>query len=137
MHELTQKFMFEAAHTLQREIESDSSRRVHGHTYFADVTVAGKPDAATGMVMDLAVLRSGIEEIRERLDHRLLDEVPGLGPPTLESLCSFIAWQMRTKTSKLVAVRVWREGSGDSCQLRVAASNLREASHHANLEVVE
>lgn len=137
MHELSQKFMFEAAHTLQREIESDSSRRVHGHTYFAEVTVAGKPEAGTGMVMDLAIVRSAIEELREQLDHRLLDEVPGLGPPTLESLCSFIAWQMRRRTSKLVAVRVWREGSGDSCQLRVATSNLLQTSNHANLEVVE
>ena len=89
--ELSQRFYFEAAHTLRRYLsnpsEVESSRRIHGHTYQAEVTVAGQPDPATGMLMDLAVLRAELAKLREQLDHRFLDEVPGLGPATLENLC--------------------------------------------------
>lgn len=120
VHELSQRFMFEAAHTLNREFETESSRRIHGHTYFAEVTVAGKPDAITGMIMDIALLRAAIEEVRAKLDHHLLDEVPDLGAPTLENLCTYIATRLRPITSKLSAVRVWREGSGDACRLTVS-----------------
>ena len=36
---LSQRFFFDAAHTLQREIEAEGSRRIHGHTYHAEVAV--------------------------------------------------------------------------------------------------
>lgn len=119
MHELSQRFVFEAAHTLNRAFETESSRRVHGHTYHGELTVAGTPDPRSGMLMDLAQLRAAIEDIRHRLDHRLLDEVDRLGPPTLENLCSFIAQVAREKVPHLAVVRVWREATGDSCRLTV------------------
>ena len=34
-YQISQKFFFDAAHTLQREVEADASRRIHGHTYQA------------------------------------------------------------------------------------------------------
>jgi 6-pyruvoyltetrahydropterin/6-carboxytetrahydropterin synthase len=120
MHELSQRFMFEAAHTLRRAFESEGSRRVHGHTYFAEVTVSGVPDRTNGMVMDLAQLRAHIEEIRSVLDHQMLDDVPQLGTPTLENLCSYIADRLKPAAPNLASVRVWREGSGDACRLSVA-----------------
>lgn len=85
--ELSQRFHFDAAHTLRRTTETEGSLRIHGHTYEAEVTVAGVPDTQSGMVVDLAELRREIARVREMLDHRLLDEVPGLGPATLENLC--------------------------------------------------
>lgn len=132
MHELSQRFMFEAAHTLHREFETESSRRMHGHTYFAEISVTGNPDSATGMLVDLAVLRKVIAEVRELLDHRLLDEVSGLGLPTLENLCSFIALQMRPEIPNLSSVRVWREASGDSCRLALDQDTLCRAKGTRN-----
>ena len=52
--ELSQRFYFEAAHTLQRTVEKESSRRIHGHSYEAEVTLQGQADPATGMLVDLA-----------------------------------------------------------------------------------
>ncbi len=120
-HEISQRFFFEAAHTLQREVETPGSARVHGHTYQAEVSVRGEPDGRTGMVMDIALLRSRIEAIRAQLDHHMLDEVAGLGVPTLENLCSYIAGQLSTCPG-LSAVRVWRDSAGDSCTLRIGAA---------------
>ena len=41
MFEISKQFWFEAAHTLEREVETDSSRRIHGHSYRAEVMLRG------------------------------------------------------------------------------------------------
>lgn len=116
---LSQRFYFDAAHTLRRDIEAEGSLRIHGHTYEAEVTIAGTPDPHTGMVMDLACLRREIARVRELLDHRLLDEVPGLGAATLENLCGFIARELATAVPALSAVMVERRSGGDRCLMEL------------------
>lgn len=118
IHELTQRFFFEAAHTLSREVEIEASRRIHGHTYLAEVTVAGVPEAASGMVQDLGQFRATIARVKERLDHRMLDEVEGLGPPTLENLCTYLWKAFASEGCAVEEIRIHREASGDSCRLR-------------------
>ena len=117
-YDISQKFFFDAAHTLNREVEADSSRRIHGHTYQAEVTLSGVPQATSGMVVDLGLVRRAIDHLRPQLDHRLLDDVPGLGPATLENLCAYIWRALAPVLPGLAAVRVWREGMGDGCTLR-------------------
>jgi 6-pyruvoyltetrahydropterin/6-carboxytetrahydropterin synthase len=114
---LSQRFFFDAAHTLRRDIEAEGSRRIHGHTYQAEVEVRGPVDAATGMLVDLGILRAHLQTVRERLDHHLLDDVAGLGPPTLENLCLFIARALAGMQPPPTRVRVWRDALGDACTL--------------------
>lgn len=116
-YQISQTFFFDAAHTLKREIEADSSLRIHGHTYNAEVTLVGQPDAHSGMVVDLGLVRLAIEQLRPQLDHRMLDDVPHLGAPTLENLCAFIWRALQPQLPQLAAVKVWRKGMGDSCTL--------------------
>lgn len=116
---VSQRFFFDAAHTLNREIETEGSRRIHGHTYHAEVWLAGPRDPQTGMVIDLGHLRQRLGEVRERLDHHMLDEVPGLGAPTLENLCLFIASALPDLGPQLTRVRVWRDAVGDACTLEL------------------
>ncbi|MDR7096358.1 6-pyruvoyl trahydropterin synthase family protein [Hydrogenophaga laconesensis] len=117
-YELSQRFFFDAAHTLGRAIETEPSKRIHGHTYQVEVSIEGVKDESTGMVVDLGLLRRDIAILRDALDHRLLDEVDGLGPPTLENLCLFIAKRLQT-TATLQSIKVWRDSIGDSCALRL------------------
>ena len=122
IHTVSQRFFFDAAHTLRRQVEAEGSARVHGHTYEAEVFFSGQPDAQTGMVVDLGWVRQRVAQVRELLDHRLLDEVPNLGTPTIENLCSFIAAQFAAfappqSHGRLCRVRVWRQCIGDACQL--------------------
>lgn len=118
MHQLSQRFYFDAAHTLNRVVEAEPSKRIHGHTYWAELLLEGEPDPATGMVVDLGRVRQHIQRLRMRLDHAFLDELPGLGVPTLENLCSYILGQLQAELPVLVAVRVWRDSTGDGCTLR-------------------
>lgn len=126
--ELSQSFIFESAHTLKRTVplvEYEPSTRVHGHTYTAEVAVIGKR-GASGMlelprkgkhgplVVDLFLLRSEIAKVRAMLDHRMLDDVPGLEAPTLECLCEFIAAHIGLPVA---SVTVSRTATGDKCRL--------------------
>ncbi len=116
--DISQRFFFDAAHTLKRDIEAQGSRRIHGHTYNVEVTLRGTPDPTTGMVVDLGLVRLAIEQLRPHLDHHLLDEVPDLGVPTLENLCAYIWRALHARLPALCQVRVWRDGMGDGCTLR-------------------
>ena len=129
MFELSQTFSFDAAHTLKRKVsaeEAAGSRRIHGHTYTAEVLVRGERQADSGMVVDLAVLRAVIAGIRDQLDHHFLDEGAGLGAPTLENLCVFIYAQASQQIPQVSAVAVSR-ASGDRCVYRpqAAAASLK------------
>jgi 6-pyruvoyltetrahydropterin/6-carboxytetrahydropterin synthase len=119
-YQISQKFYFDAAHTLRREVEADSSLRIHGHTYNAEVALSGQPDPLTGMVLDLGLVRQAIEQLRLQLDHHMLDDIAGLGPATLENLCAFIWRALAPNLPGLAMVRVWRESIGDSCVLSSA-----------------
>ena len=90
MFELSKQFRFEAAHTLRREVDAEPSRRIHGHSYRAEVTVRGPADPASGMVVDLGLFERALAEARDGLDHRFLDDVLDLGPATLENLSVWI-----------------------------------------------
>jgi 6-pyruvoyltetrahydropterin/6-carboxytetrahydropterin synthase len=120
MFELSQTFSFDAAHTLKRNVspeEAAGSRRIHGHTYTAEIFVRGERQPESGMVVDHAVLRDVIAGIRAQLDHHFLDEVSGLGAPTLENLCVFIYAQAHQHIQQVSAVAVSR-AAGDRCVYR-------------------
>ena len=115
MYELAKQFRFEAAHTLNRAVETESSRRIHGHSYRAEVVVAGDPDPDSGMIMDLGLLDRALDDARSVLDHQFLDDVPDLGPATIENLAAWIWRTISPACPNLVRVTVYRDSSGDSC----------------------
>lgn len=115
--EVCQRFYFDAAHRLNRNIEIEGSRRIHGHTYHTEVALRGPVDPDSGMVIDIGVVRVEVAKVRELLDHHFLDEVPGLGIPTLENLCVFIEKTMRSNGLTLSRVSIWREALGDRCDM--------------------
>ena len=118
MFELSKQFRFDAAHTLDRSIQTDSSRRIHGHSYRAEVTVRGRPDPATGMIVDLGLLEASMAEARDALDHRFLDEVDDLGPATMENLSRWIWERLKPVVANLAKVGVYRDSSGEACHYR-------------------
>ena len=114
MWELTKSFRFEAAHSLAGTTFGEASEEIHGHSFRAEVTVRGLPDPATGMVLDLGVLERLIADVEAKLDHKLLNNVKGLGLPTLENLTRFI-WDHVQHAGQIVRVSVYRDSCGESC----------------------
>src|SRR5262249_5067908 len=108
MFELSKQLRFESAHTLERVIETEASRRVHGHSYRAEVTLRGAPEPKSGMIVDLGLLQNALEETRLALDHRLLDDIADLGAPTMENLSRWIWNRLAPQFPNLAKVAVHR-----------------------------
>ncbi len=115
MFELSKQFRFDAAHTLDHAVDAEPSRRVHGHSYRAEVALRGEPDPASGMLVDLGLLERSLSAARDALDHRLLDEVPALGPATMENLAAWIWRAVAPACPGLARVSVFRDSAGDAC----------------------
>jgi 6-pyruvoyltetrahydropterin/6-carboxytetrahydropterin synthase len=114
MWELTKSFRFEAAHALSGTTLGEASEEIHGHSFRAEVSVRGTPDVTTGMVLDLGELDARMAETRKTLDHKLLNRVEGLGPPTLENLSRFIFERLRA-AGNITRVSVHRDSCNESC----------------------
>jgi len=115
MYELSKEFRFDAAHTLERVVEIESSRRIHGHSYRAEVVLRGRPDPDSGMVIDLGLLDRALQETRNCLDHRFLDEINDLGPATMENLSAWIWRRLAPTFPNLFRVTVKRDSDTGVC----------------------
>ena len=111
--EITQQFTFDAAHQLGAGAEEN--RRLHGHSFYVEVTLRGQPDAGTGFLRDFGEVDMALKSVRELLDHRLLNDVEGLGAPTLENLARFIYAKARAKLPEVARVKITRPSYGQSC----------------------
>lgn len=119
----TRKFTFSAAHRYWRdEWTADENARVfgqltvvHGHNYVLEVTVRGRVDARTGMVMDLGELKRLVGDlVIARFDHADLNRdafFAGRSVPTTENLVRAI-WDLlapKLGAERLHRVRLWED----------------------------
>ena len=114
--EIFREFTFEAAHRLPNVPAEHKCARLHGHSFRVEVHVAGKVGATSGWVMDFADVKRAFLPLAEQLDHRYLNEVPGLENPTSEVLARWI-WQRLADQLPLCAVVV-RETCTSGCIYR-------------------
>jgi len=115
--ELSKEFTFEAAHLLPNVPAGHKCARLHGHSFRVRLHVAGPVGLATGWVMDFAEISAVCRAVHDRLDHRYLNEIPGLENPTSEVLAKWIWREARPALSQLVAVEV-HETCTTSCIYR-------------------
>lgn len=115
MYELSKEFGFDAAHTLERVVDAEASRRIHGHSYRAEVVIRGLPDPESGMLVDLQIFSETLQEVHDSLDHRFLDEIADLGPATMENLAAWIWRRLVPKLPNLWRVTVKRHSDASAC----------------------
>lgn len=85
--------------------------RVHGHTFFVRVTVCGPVDPRTGFVVDFADVQRVWAPLHDALDHRFLNDVPGLDNPTSERLAAWVWQRLRPALPSLHSVEVRETGN--------------------------
>lgn len=104
--EIFKVFTIEAAHQLPHVPPEHKCRRLHGHSFRIEVRVRGAVGRDTGWVQDFADLGRAFAPLHERLDHRYLNEVPGLENPTSENLARWVWRELETALPGLAEVLV-------------------------------
>jgi 6-pyruvoyltetrahydropterin/6-carboxytetrahydropterin synthase len=122
MMELSRTFGFEAAHHLPHAPEGHKCRRLHGHSFRVTVHVAGDVVPVAGWVMDFADITAAWQPVHDALDHRCLNEVPGLENPTSELLAMWIWERLSGALPGLAAVEV-AETCSSRCTYRGTRSD--------------
>ena len=105
--ELIQDFHFEAAHRLPMVPSDHKCFRMHGHSYRIEVLIAGEVDARLGWLVDFGEIAARVEPVlKAELDHRVLNEVPGLENPTSEILSAWLWKRLSPVVPQLTAITV-------------------------------
>lgn len=109
------EFRFDAAHQLDAGPGGDPRyRRLHGHSYQVEVWVRG-PRTQYGWVVDMGDLERRLQTVHEQLDHRFLNEIEEMGPPTMENIAAFV-WEGLADVPQLHRVMVKRQQNGEGCE---------------------
>ncbi|MGZ4682460.1 MAG: 6-carboxytetrahydropterin synthase QueD [Acidimicrobiales bacterium] len=117
MIELFREFGFEAAHRLPAVPPDHKCARLHGHSFRVEVHVRGEVGAESGWVIDFADLSRAWQPLHDALDHRYLNEVPGLENPTSEVLAMWI-WDALAPGLPGLSEVVVRETCTSGCRYR-------------------
>ena len=89
-YELKQHFQIESARFLPYLPASHPCSRTHGHSFKIILTLVGSLDQKVGWVMDYNEIGAVMKPLLNEIDHRVLNEVPGLENPTSELLAKWI-----------------------------------------------
>jgi len=117
MMEIWREFTFEAAHRLPNVPAGHKCARLHGHSFRVEVHVRGPLDPTLGWVMDFADLKAAWRPLDDALDHRYLNEIPGLENPTSEVLARWLWIKLAPVLPGLSEVVV-RETCTSGCRYR-------------------
>lgn len=109
------EFFFEAAHFLPSAPQGHPNARVHGHSFRVRVTVDGEPDSASGILIHFDDLDAAIADVRDALDHRLLNEVEDLQAPTLERIAMWLWDRLHNRLPGLAEIEIARDSCHEGC----------------------
>jgi 6-pyruvoyltetrahydropterin/6-carboxytetrahydropterin synthase len=81
-------YRFESAHSLPHVPDGHKCKNLHGHNYRIEVIVRGKVDAR-GFIKDFFELDAEMAPLIRQVDHKYLNDVPGLENPTAEIIAAW------------------------------------------------
>lgn len=104
MYELTVKGHFDAAHALRGY--PGECRKLHGHTWDIEVTVAAEHLDEIGIVYDFKLLKEDLATVLASYDHEYLNEVAPFDEisPTAENLARVIYERLAETVDERVRV---------------------------------
>jgi len=106
MTELWRTFDFDAAHYLPKVPSGHKCGGMHGHTYTVEVRLRGEVDPVAGWVCDFGDIKEAFRPLESELDHKVLNDVPGLDNPTSELLAQWLWDRLAVSLPHLYSVSV-------------------------------
>ncbi|MBN1377624.1 MAG: 6-carboxytetrahydropterin synthase QueD [Gammaproteobacteria bacterium] len=106
MFTISKQFHFSASHQLKKLPKTHPCARLHGHNYVVEIVLQSKKLDEFGFVRDYTELNQLKQLIKEKLDHRHLNDVLGDDCVTAEQLARWIYEWCKNQWPEVVAVRV-------------------------------
>ncbi len=103
--ELRHQFRIESARFLPRLPKDHPCARMHGHSFLITLRLKGPLDE-NGWLMDFNEIQERARPIISELDHRVLNDVPGLENPTTELLCKYVYDGLHSRVPGLYQVLI-------------------------------
>ena len=105
--EIYKEFSFDSAHFLPNVPDGHKCKGMHGHTYKLKVFIKGKLDPHLGWIMDFKDLKDALLPVIDRLDHKLINDIPGLQNPTAENITVWIWDQIKPALPQLSRIELY------------------------------
>jgi len=105
--EIYKEFSFDSAHFLPNVPDGHKCKNMHGHTYRLRVVIEGKPDPKLGWLMDFKELKDIVSVVIDQMDHKLINDIPGLENPTAENMTLWIWQQIRPLLPRLSRIELY------------------------------
>jgi len=114
---IAKQFTFDAAHHLPTVPIDHKCHRMHGHTYRVEIVFTGEI-MASGFCddIDYADIEVVWNRIHAMVDHRVLNDIPGLEVPSTEILVWWIAQQWLRMSYRLPSSIRIQESSTTWCE---------------------
>jgi len=113
--EIYQEFTFDAGPPLSRGSRSHPYHGLHGHSFArascSRVASIRRRDSS----LNLGEVEARCKALRERLDHKYLNDVDGLKVPSLENIAVWIWENLKPELPPLARVEVRRESCRHGC----------------------
>lgn len=88
--QIFKEFTFDSAHFLPNVPDGHKCKAIHGHTYRLTIFISGDLLDDLSWVMDFAVLKQVVDPIIGQIDHKLMNDIPGLENPTCERIAVWL-----------------------------------------------
>ena len=126
MFELTVRTEFAAAHRLRGY--KGACEKLHGHNWKVDVVIEAARLDKLGMLMDFKDVKAVVDDILDKLDHELLNDLPPFRKvnPSSENIAKFIARELAKRLPRGVQVKSVTSWESDRC----GATYVPEKSNH-------
>lgn len=105
-YELKQHFQIESARFLPHLPKEHPCSRMHGHSFKIILRLGGDLQPQIGWVQDYHEINSVVQPVLGLIDHRVLNEVPGLENPTSELLARWLYDKLKAPLPLLLSVTI-------------------------------
>jgi 6-pyruvoyltetrahydropterin/6-carboxytetrahydropterin synthase len=104
--EMKVQYRLESARKLTRLPSSHPCSQLHGHSFVITLTLFGPWKEDLGWMYDYHDLNQIVHPTLKVLDHRYLNDIPGLENPTSEALCIYLFTKLKPQLPELQKVTV-------------------------------
>lgn len=115
MFSISQSAAFEAAHYIKQAPDTpDYYKTMHGHSFVVTVHCERRTMGENAWVMDLGKLETGLKTVLKGLDHKVLNDIEGLEPPTFENIMLWIYKALKTEGIQASKIEIARPTMGQA-----------------------